>query len=92
MLYSIFTLLRFINFRIAFNQNFKKIFFSLLKWIKEAWSYSTKETIINSFVKAGFIERPLEDQEVVESDTELLIKALEKITTVDSFNDDGFIE
>ena len=52
--------------------------------------------LINGFVRAGFIERrlnrPLEDQEVVESDTELLIKALEKITTVDSFDDDGSIE
>ena len=56
----------------------------------------TKDTIINGFVKAGLIERtldrPLEDQEVVEPDTDLLIRALEKITAVDSFDDDGSIE
>ncbi len=56
----------------------------------------TKDTIINGFVKAGLIERtldrPLEDQEVVEQDTESLIGALERITTVDSFDDDGSIE
>ena len=69
---------------------------NILKWTKEAWSYLTKETIINGFVNAGCIERtldtPLEDQEVVEPDTESLIIALEKITTVDSFDDYGYIE
>ena len=69
---------------------------NILKWIKQAWSYLTKDTIINGFVKAGLIERtldrPLEDQEVVEQDTESLIGALERITTVDSFDDDGSIE
>ena len=56
----------------------------------------TKDTIINGLVKAGLIERtldrPLEDQEVVEQDTESLIRALERISTVDSFDDDGSIE
>ncbi len=48
------------------------------------------------FVKAGFIERTLdrslEGQEVVEPDTESLIRALEKISTVESFDDDGSLE
>ena len=51
------------------------------------------------FVKAGFIERtldrPLEDLEVVKQDTKdtaSLTRALEKITKVDSFHDDGSIE
>ena len=69
---------------------------NILKWIKEAWSYLTKDTIINGFVKGGVIERtldrPLEDQEVVEQDTESLIRAVERISTVASFDDDGSIE
>jgi hypothetical protein len=39
-----------------------------------------------------YLGRPLEDQEIVEPDTKSCNRASEKIPTVDSLDDDVFIE
>lgn len=66
----------------------------VIGWINYAWSFLTKDTIINGFIKAGFVNNRTEVTEQVPTQPPIneLISALERLNMVEVMRDEYAIE